>query len=94
MDYYNKYVKYKTKYLNLKYDNNQYGGGVLKCEIEHVNFRESCWDGSILMILSFGDLTRDLLNDKINSFKLGNGSVIEQFIKDKIEKIKVKPLVS
>jgi hypothetical protein len=26
MDYYNKYVKYKTKYLNLKYDNNQQGG--------------------------------------------------------------------
>jgi hypothetical protein len=26
MDYYNKYLKYKTKYLNLKYDNNQYGG--------------------------------------------------------------------
>jgi hypothetical protein len=26
MDYYNKYLKYKTKYLNLKYYNNQYGG--------------------------------------------------------------------
>jgi hypothetical protein len=27
MDYYNKYLKYKTKYLNLKYNNHQYGGG-------------------------------------------------------------------
>jgi hypothetical protein len=26
MDYYNKYYKYKTKYLQLKYNNNQYGG--------------------------------------------------------------------
>jgi hypothetical protein len=26
MDYYNKYFKYKTKYLNLKYNNKQYGG--------------------------------------------------------------------
>ena len=30
MDYYNKYIKYKTKYLELKYDN-QYGGTV-SCE--------------------------------------------------------------
>ena len=27
MDYYNKYLKYKTKYVNLKYNNRQYGGG-------------------------------------------------------------------
>jgi hypothetical protein len=26
MDYHIKYLKYKTKYVNLKYDNNQYGG--------------------------------------------------------------------
>jgi DNA repair exonuclease SbcCD ATPase subunit len=26
MNYYNKYCKYKTKYLQLKYNNNQYGG--------------------------------------------------------------------
>jgi hypothetical protein len=26
MDYYNKYTKYRTKYLNLKYNNYQYGG--------------------------------------------------------------------
>ena len=26
MDYHNKYLRYKTKYINLKYYNNQYGG--------------------------------------------------------------------
>ena len=43
MDYYNKYVKYKTKYLNLKYDNNQYGGGIVSCHIRYKNAHGTCW---------------------------------------------------
>ena len=52
MDYY-KYIKYKTKYLNLKYDNNQYGGGVVPCDKGYTNMLGTCWAVSILMIFCF-----------------------------------------
>jgi TPR repeat protein len=92
MDYYNKYLKYKTKYLNLKYDNNQFGGAV-QCEKGHSNFLGTCWAVSLLMILSFGHLTSNQLNEKNQSFRQGDDSIteikkhIEKFIEQRITEI-------
>ena len=89
MDYY-KYIKYKTKYLNLKYDNNQYGGGVVPCDKGYTNMLGTCWAVSILMIFCFGHLTSDQLYTVMNTFKNNTVSLeeikinIELFIKDKI----------
>jgi len=93
MDYY-KYIKYKTKYLNLKYDNNQYGGGIVPCDKGYTNALGTCWAVSIIMILCFGDFTSDQLNEKMKSFQQGVASItelkgnIEQFIKQRIIDIK------
>lgn len=98
MDYY-KYIKYKTKYLNLKYDNNQYGGGggvgvgVVSCDKGYTNMLGTCWAISILMVLCFGHLTSDQLYTVMNKFKNNTVSLeeikihIEEFIKKKIEEI-------
>ena len=92
MDYYNKYVKYKTKYLELKYDI-QYGGGVVSCDKGYTNALETCWAVGLQMILSSGHLTSDQLNEIMKSFQKGDGSVIaikeniELFIEQQIKQI-------
>ena len=92
MDYY-KYIKYKTKYLNLKYDNNQYGGGIVPCDKRYNNVFGTCWAVSIMMILSSGHLTSDPLNKIMESFQKGDNSVaaikgnIEKFIEQQIKEI-------
>jgi hypothetical protein len=92
MDYY-KYIKYKTKYLNLKYDNNQYGGGIVPCDKGYTNVFGTCWAVSIMMILSSGHLTSDPLNETMKLFQKGNGSVtaikgnIEKFIEQQIKDV-------
>ena len=50
MELYNKYIKYKKKYLSLK---NQLGG-LIDCDDKYYffeNFQGTCWMISILMIL-------------------------------------------
>jgi hypothetical protein len=47
MDYKNKYLKYKKKYLELQ---NQYGNGSGFCDISHKNNIGTCWLIAILMI--------------------------------------------
>jgi len=92
MDYY-KYIKYKTKYLNLKYDNNQYGGGIVPCDKGYTNFLGTCWAVALQTILSSGHLTSDPLNEIMKSFQKGDGSVtaikekMELFIEQQIKKI-------
>ena len=71
MDYYNKYIKYKTKYLQLKYDNNQYGGGVVPCNIPIKNRIGTCWMVAIQVCLFFGDLTSKQFNDVMMLFTSG-----------------------
>ena len=72
MDYYNKYCKYKTKYLNLKYNNYQYGGveydtdhsGIIRHNIlnnvfaaKQENYSIEFNPFAIEMIFIFGDKT-------------------------------------
>ena len=94
MDYYSKYLKYKTKYLNLKYDI-QYGGAV-SCELGYTNVLGTCWMSALLGILCFGDLTSKMIYEKMISFD--NPSVeeikktAEQFIGKKIKEIRIDKL--
>jgi TPR repeat protein len=87
MDYY-KYIKYKTKYLNLKY-----GGGIVPCDKAYKNTIGTCWAVGLQMILSSGHLTSDQLNETMNSFQKGDGYVTaikensEKFIEQQIKKI-------
>ena len=92
MDYY-KYIKYKTKYVNLKYDNNQYGGGIVPCDKGYKNALGTCWAVAQQTILSSGHLTSDPLNEIMKSFHTGDGSVttikgnMELFIEEQIKKV-------
>jgi TPR repeat protein len=87
MDYY-KYIKYKTKYLNLKY-----GGGIVPCDKGYKNFLGTCWAVAQQTILSSGHLTSDPLNEIMVSFQQGDDSVttikenMELFIEQQIKKI-------
>ena len=70
MDYYNKYLKYKTKYLELKYYN-QYGSGVVPCDKGYKNLLGTCWAVATQMIFSFGHLTSEKLNERMELFNTG-----------------------
>ena len=67
MDYYNKYLKYKTKYLNLKYNNHQYGGaGCEKLDkINSLPFKLT----AVEIIFIFGDTTSKDFTGKISDIK-------------------------
>jgi TPR repeat protein len=67
MTNYEKYIKYKNKYINLK--NIQYGG--LDCINERAfkNLLGTCWMISIQMILSFSDVTNNELEVIMNNIK-------------------------
>ena len=92
MDYYNKYLKYKNKYLELKHNNNQYGGSVIPCDLGFKNIKGSCWAIAIQMILCFGHFTSGQINCVMESFN--NESVDEiiknadRFINQQITKVK------
>ena len=97
MDYYNKYIKYKTKYLELKYDN-QYGGGGddddVPCDKVFSNGNGTCWAVAIQEILGFGHFTSKQLKKKAMLFNNASVDIIkknvldfinEQILKDDIE---------
>ena len=63
MDYYNKYFKYKTKYLNLKYNNKQYGG---TGNIDIVNSFSGIEITAVEVIFILGDKTGKDLTGKID----------------------------
>jgi TPR repeat protein len=79
MNYYNKYLKYKTKYLELKYDNSQYGGSIVPCNKGYANKLGTCWAVAIQMIICFGHFTSGQLKCVMDSF---NNSLVEQIIKN------------
>ena len=56
MDYYQKYLKYKHKYLNLK------GGAICHKDPYHQHQGE-CWHDSVLAIFTY----TDKLNDKVQT---------------------------
>jgi ankyrin repeat protein len=68
MNYEEKYLKYKKKYLELK---NQLGGVEEQQEDKSfslVNTRGSCWNIAISMILLVGDKTRDEITEKARNY--------------------------
>jgi ankyrin repeat protein len=64
MSFYNKYLKYKNKYIQLK---NQLGGLRLACNDESVlnNRMDTCWNAVIQMAFLFGDQTSDTVQTNI-----------------------------
>ena len=91
MDYYNKYIKYKTKYLELKYDN-QYGGGDVPCDKGFSNGEGTCWAVAIQEILGFGHFTSKQFNKIAMSFNNVSVDIIKQNAQDFINKqiLKIK----
>jgi hypothetical protein len=106
MDYKNKYLKYKTKYLNLQYDENlnlQYGGKV-PCNKGYQNMIGSCWAIALQMIFSFGDINNDHLEKVMKSFDNGSYLIFwrdsskdtfltnrDNFIETQIKKVQEDP---
>jgi TPR repeat protein len=79
MNNYNKYLKYKKKYLELKYDNSQYGGSIVPCNKGYANAIGTCWAVAIQMIICFGHFTSGQLKCVMDLF---NNSLVEQIIKN------------
>jgi len=103
MDYYNKYIKYKTKYLELKYKtkylelkyDNQYGGGDdddVPCDKVFSNGNGTCWAVAIQEVLGFGHFTSKQLKKKAMLFNNASVDIIKKnvldFINEQILKIK------
>jgi TPR repeat protein len=91
MDYHNKYIKYKTKYLQLKY-HNQYGGGVVPCNKGLNNFIGTCWAVGIQMILFFGHLTSQEFNTVMEQFNISTTrekriTLRDSFIEEQINRV-------
>ena len=63
--YYDKYLKYKNKYLQLK---NQIGG-LSFCEKAYKNVWGTCWAVTILTILTFGQVTSNHLKSVIEGIE-------------------------
>jgi TPR repeat protein len=93
MDYYNKYIKYKTKYLELKYDN-QYGGGDddVPCDKVFSNGNGTCWAVAIQEVLGFGHFTSKQLKKKAMLFNNASVDIIKKNVLDFINKqiLKIK----
>ena len=64
MNFYEKYKKYKNKYIILK---NQNGGVLLDCDKNMYlhNILGTCWNASIQMIFLFSDETADIVQSKL-----------------------------
>jgi len=75
MSYYNKYIKYKTKYLDLQ---NMIGGRI-NCndKILFNNVIGSCWNIAILTIFIFGDKTSEIVQANLSK------SLDEMFLLEK-----------
>ena len=92
---YNKYLKYKKKYIEFK----QHAGvfNVLNCSSEYylTNLKGTCWALSILMILFFSESTRNefqinldktSVKDLIANFEFEN---FDPFINHSIPKLEI-----
>ena len=90
INYLEKYLKYKQKYINLK--KIQKGG--VECTRERVfkNFLGTCWAVIVQMMITLGDVTGDNLQKIMMSFKVDddyrhNIKSIKCFIKRQIERV-------
>jgi TPR repeat protein len=93
MIFFNKYLKYKNKYNELK--NIQRGGMEFKDDIVFTNTIGSCWMVAIQTILVFGDFTRDNLESTLKNIQINKICDIEElqinkkcFIEKQIQNIK------
>jgi hypothetical protein len=66
--YYDKYIKYKKKYLQLKKIQE---GGRVDCTRAYYNAKGTCWAIGIQTIITFGQATNNQLETIMNSFKPG-----------------------
>ncbi len=82
--YYDKYLKYKNKYLLLK---NQIGGETF-CDKAYKNILGTCWAVAIQTIFTFGQATSENLKKIMKSFNLQNKSI---FINNKIQEVISNP---
>jgi hypothetical protein len=76
MDYKDKYIKYKSKYLELK----QKGG--MNCVNERVfqNLLDTCWMIAIQMMMCFGDATKDLIESELENVTTKNKDMYIQVL--------------
>jgi hypothetical protein len=83
MDYKDKYIKYKSKYLELK----QKGG--MNCVNERVfqNLLRTCWMIAIQMMMCFGDATKDQIERELEGVNRENKNM---YIQSLIERNKQK----
>jgi hypothetical protein len=75
MSYYEKYVKYKNKYISLKHNasakNVVLQSGGYDCDNDHVykNIHGTCWMVAIQIIFSFGDATSKIMGKNIKEVR-------------------------
>jgi len=81
--YYNKYLKYKKKYLQLK---NQLGG-ISFCEKAYRNLLGTCWMASILTMFTFGQATSNHLKSVIER----NNKNFISFVRSRITELQSNP---
>jgi len=82
--YYNKYLKYKKKYLQLK---NQLGG-IPFCEKAYRNLLGTCWMVAILTMFTFGQATSDHLKRVIEGIREKN---FDGFVRYRIGELQGNP---
>ena len=76
--YYDKYLKYKNKYIQLK---NQVGGKEF-CDKAYKNVFGTCWAVDIQTIFTFGQATSKALQEVMTSF---NFYTKNKFINERIK---------
>ena len=76
MDYKDKYIKYKSKYLELK----QKGG--MDCVNERVfqNLLDTCWMIAIQMMMCFGDATKNQIESELENVTTKNKDMYIQVL--------------
>jgi TPR repeat protein len=87
MNFFNKYLKYKQKYLTLK----KQVGGVITCQEIFKNVLGTCWAISEQMILTSGQATSNDLEVVMKSF---TKETKNNFVKKRIQQVQSDPILS
>ena len=88
--FYNKYIKYKQKYLKLKKSQE---GGKVPCNKGYRNLLGTCWAVAIQMMFTFGKATSEDLEKIMKNLRIGCENVntsesINCFIERQIQKVR------
>jgi hypothetical protein len=67
---YHKYLKYKTKYLNLKYNNQLGGGDFNECGADAFNISPKNFPDEIEVLIMLGDTTHKSLKQMMDNLNL------------------------